>query len=151
MILNYAFQEAAIIEKLPPPWKDFKNYLKHKCKDTTVEDFIIRLRIEDDNKASQKGHVETNHFWSKYCWRGCPQSKIKGVKLLYKKVILLKRNSKETASIMAKLVTRLLIVGLLKRAIKRIKKIWLNLKKKWTISVPFFQNASWLEIQESGG
>ena len=30
MITNEAFQVAAFIEKLPPAWKDFKNYLKHK-------------------------------------------------------------------------------------------------------------------------
>ena len=30
MILNESFQVVAIIEKLPPSWKDFKNYLKHK-------------------------------------------------------------------------------------------------------------------------
>ena len=30
MILSETFQVASIIEKLPPGWKDFKNYLKHK-------------------------------------------------------------------------------------------------------------------------
>ncbi|PHT32276.1 hypothetical protein CQW23_28613 [Capsicum baccatum] len=51
LIVNDAFQVASIIEKLPPMWKDFKNYLKHKCKEMTVEDLIVRLRIEEDNKA----------------------------------------------------------------------------------------------------
>ncbi|KAL8472953.1 hypothetical protein ACS0TY_029969 [Phlomoides rotata] len=32
MILPVAFQTAALIEKLPPSWKDF-SYLKLKCKD----------------------------------------------------------------------------------------------------------------------
>ena len=32
MMLSETFQVAAIIEKLPPAWKDFKNYLKHKRK-----------------------------------------------------------------------------------------------------------------------
>ena len=45
LIVNDAFQVAAIIEKLPPLWKDFKNYLKHKRKEMTVEDLIVRLRI----------------------------------------------------------------------------------------------------------
>ena len=54
LIVNDAFQVAAIIEKLPPLWKDFKNYLKHKCKEMTVEDLIVRLRIEEDNKAAEK-------------------------------------------------------------------------------------------------
>ncbi|KAJ0046060.1 hypothetical protein Pint_05147 [Pistacia integerrima] len=30
MVLSETFQVAAIIEKLPPAWKDFNNYLKHK-------------------------------------------------------------------------------------------------------------------------
>ena len=54
LIVNDAFQVAAIIEKLPPLWKDFKNYLKHKRKEMTVEDLIVRLRIEEDNKAAEK-------------------------------------------------------------------------------------------------
>nr|XP_009774563.1 PREDICTED: uncharacterized protein LOC104224579 [Nicotiana sylvestris] len=44
----------AMIEKLPPLWKDCKNYLKHKRKEMKLEDLIIRLRIEEDNKAAEK-------------------------------------------------------------------------------------------------
>ncbi|PHT65383.1 hypothetical protein T459_29808 [Capsicum annuum] len=54
LIVNDAFQVAAIVEKLPPLWKDFKNYLKHKRKEMTVEDLIVRLRIEEDNKAAER-------------------------------------------------------------------------------------------------
>ncbi|XP_049390262.1 uncharacterized protein LOC125854722 [Solanum stenotomum] len=54
LIVNDVFQMAAIIEKLPPLWKDFKNYLKHKCKEMTVEDLMVRQRIEKDNKAAEK-------------------------------------------------------------------------------------------------
>ena len=53
MMLSETFQVAAIIEKLPPGWKDFKNYLKHKRKEMTLEDLIVRLRIEEDNKTSE--------------------------------------------------------------------------------------------------
>ncbi|KAF3681922.1 putative glucan endo-1,3-beta-glucosidase A-like [Capsicum annuum] len=35
-------------------WKDFKNYLKHKCKEMTVEDLIVQLHIEEDNKAVER-------------------------------------------------------------------------------------------------
>ena len=38
MVLSESFQVAIIIEKLPPNWKDFKNYLKHKRKETKLED-----------------------------------------------------------------------------------------------------------------
>ena len=54
MVLSEAFQVAAIIEKLPPGWKDFKNYLKHKRKEMNVEELIVRLRIEEDNRRSEK-------------------------------------------------------------------------------------------------
>ncbi|KAL0315722.1 UNVERIFIED_CONTAM: hypothetical protein Sradi_5450400 [Sesamum radiatum] len=38
---------------LPPLWKDFKNYLKHKRKEMGLEDLIVRLRIEEDNRLSE--------------------------------------------------------------------------------------------------
>ena len=52
MVLSEMFKAAAIIEKLPPSWRDFKNYLKHKRKDMTVEELTLRLRIEQDNRNS---------------------------------------------------------------------------------------------------
>ncbi|XP_070002082.1 uncharacterized protein [Nicotiana sylvestris] len=54
MVINEAFQVAAFIEKLPQLWKDFKNYIKHKRKEMTLEDLIVRLRIEEDNKNAEK-------------------------------------------------------------------------------------------------
>ena len=53
-MLSETFQVAAIIEKLPLAWKDFKNYLKHEIKEMSIEDLIIRLRIEEDNRGSKK-------------------------------------------------------------------------------------------------
>ncbi|XP_075092618.1 uncharacterized protein LOC142172853 [Nicotiana tabacum] len=46
--------EAAMIEKLPLLWKDFKNYLTHKRKEMSLEDLIVRLIIKEDNKATEK-------------------------------------------------------------------------------------------------
>ncbi|KAK3012705.1 hypothetical protein RJ639_009861 [Escallonia herrerae] len=54
MVLGESFQVAALIEKLLPTWKDFKNYLKHKHKEMKLEDLIVRLRIEEDNRQSEK-------------------------------------------------------------------------------------------------
>ena len=54
IIVSEAFQVAAIIEKLPPAWKDFKNYLKHKRKEMNVEELIVRLQIKKDNRHSEK-------------------------------------------------------------------------------------------------
>ncbi|KAK2997500.1 hypothetical protein RJ639_024791 [Escallonia herrerae] len=54
MVLGESFQEAALFEKLPPTWKEFKNYLKHKHKEMKLEDLIVRLRIKEDNRQSEK-------------------------------------------------------------------------------------------------
>ncbi|GKA12847.1 pol polyprotein, partial [Tanacetum coccineum] len=55
MTLSETFQAAAIIEKLPPSWVDFKNYLKHKRKEMSVEDLVVHHRIEEDNRSNPKG------------------------------------------------------------------------------------------------
>ena len=54
MMLSETFQVAAIIEKQSPAWKEFKNYLKHKRKEMSIEDLVIKLRIEEDNRGSEK-------------------------------------------------------------------------------------------------
>ncbi|XP_069148013.1 uncharacterized protein [Solanum lycopersicum] len=54
LIVNDAFQVAAIIEKLPPLWKDFKNYLKHKRKEMTVEDLIVRTHLQELKKRIEE-------------------------------------------------------------------------------------------------
>ena len=54
MVLSESFQVVTIIEKLLPNWKNFKNYLKHKRKEMKLEDLIVRLRIEKDNRVSEK-------------------------------------------------------------------------------------------------
>ncbi|GJV73982.1 pol polyprotein [Tanacetum coccineum] len=60
MTLSETFQVAAIIEKLPPRWVEFKNYLKHKQKEMSVEDLVVHLRIEEDNKLAQKDTYTPN-------------------------------------------------------------------------------------------
>ena len=54
MSLSEPFQVAAIIKKLPPSWKDFKNYLKHKHKEMNLKDLTVHLRMEEDNRVSKK-------------------------------------------------------------------------------------------------
>ena len=53
-ILPETFQVAIIVEKLPPAWRDFKNYLKHKRKEIKLKDLIVRLRIKEDDRKSEK-------------------------------------------------------------------------------------------------
>ncbi|XP_050210126.1 uncharacterized protein LOC126660602 [Mercurialis annua] len=48
MVLDEQFQVAVLIDKLPPSWKDFKNYLRHKTKEFSLESLITRLRIEEE-------------------------------------------------------------------------------------------------------
>ena len=60
IVLGESFQVAAVIEKLSPAWKDFKNYLKHKRKEMSMEDLVVRLRIEEDKKESDKKGVHTS-------------------------------------------------------------------------------------------
>ena len=54
MVLSETFQVTVVIWKLPPLWKDFKNYLKHKYKDMNMEDLVVRFRIEEANRNSHK-------------------------------------------------------------------------------------------------
>ncbi|KAK5812587.1 hypothetical protein PVK06_028023 [Gossypium arboreum] len=51
MYISESFQITTIIEKLPPTWNDFNNCLKHKRKEIKVENLIVRLRIEEDNRG----------------------------------------------------------------------------------------------------
>ena len=50
MALDEQFQIAVIIDKLPPSWKDFKNNLRHKTKEFSLESLITRLRIEEESR-----------------------------------------------------------------------------------------------------
>ena len=88
IMLSKIFQVVAIIEKLPPIWKDFKNYLNHKRKEMIVEDLIFKLCIEEDNRGSKKkvGHnsseAKTNFVEHGQCSKfKKANNKRKGIKL----------------------------------------------------------------------
>ncbi|KAL5759965.1 hypothetical protein ACOSQ2_018803 [Xanthoceras sorbifolium] len=55
--INEHFQVGAIIEKLPPSWKDFKIYLKHKRREMSMEDLILRLWVEEDHRKRDKANT----------------------------------------------------------------------------------------------
>ncbi|XP_069154380.1 uncharacterized protein [Solanum lycopersicum] len=54
MVVNEAFEVATIIEKLPPSWNDFKNYLKHKLKEMKLEDLVIQLKLRKITKTPKR-------------------------------------------------------------------------------------------------
>ncbi|XP_062106790.1 uncharacterized protein LOC133818099 [Humulus lupulus] len=58
MTLDEQFQVAILIDKLPPTWKDFKNVLRHKTKEFSLESLITRPCIkEESRKQDQKEEV----------------------------------------------------------------------------------------------
>ena len=61
MNLLETFQIATIVEKLPPAWRDFKNYLKRMRKKLKLEDLIVRLRIDEDNRKSEKRSCKNSY------------------------------------------------------------------------------------------
>ena len=60
MVLGESFRVIVIIEKLPLTWKDLKNYLKNKRKEMSMEDLVVRLRIEQDNRWPDKKRAHTS-------------------------------------------------------------------------------------------
>ncbi|XP_069143375.1 uncharacterized protein [Solanum lycopersicum] len=152
LIVNDAFQVAAIIEKLPLLWKDFKNYLKHKRREITVEDLTVRLRIEEDNKLAEKSSLGN--------------STISGVNFVEEDPIKLKKRKKASCPKSNPPKNKFNgncfncgkhgcrsteCRGPKKEYKNKDKQTWLNPKEKWTNSVRCFQNVTWFEIQENGG
>ena len=43
-----------LIKTLPDSWKDYKNSMKHKRKQISLEDVIIHIKIEEQNKIMDK-------------------------------------------------------------------------------------------------
>ncbi|TYJ96332.1 uncharacterized protein E5676_scaffold1970G00390 [Cucumis melo var. makuwa] len=54
MPLDEQFQVTVITDKLPPLWKDFKNTLRNKTKEFSLESQITRLRIEEEVASMTK-------------------------------------------------------------------------------------------------
>ncbi|XP_057465108.1 uncharacterized protein LOC130754854 [Actinidia eriantha] len=70
MTLVEEFQVGVIIEKLPPSWKDFKNYLKHKRKGMSLKDLIVCL---NDRKDSY--HMESKAYVVEHSYKNGNQNK----------------------------------------------------------------------------
>ena len=52
--LSEPFVACYLIETFPDSWKDYKNSMKHKRKQMSLEDAIIRIMIEEQNKTRDK-------------------------------------------------------------------------------------------------
>ncbi|CAN1845367.1 Retrovirus-related Pol polyprotein from transposon TNT 1-94, partial [Linum perenne] len=55
-------QANVLIEKLPDSWSEYKNRLKHKKRDMTLEELIGHMKIEEANKQKDKDSVLNSHF-----------------------------------------------------------------------------------------
>ncbi|XP_075078825.1 uncharacterized protein LOC107826709 [Nicotiana tabacum] len=151
LVINEAFQVAAMIEKLPPLWKDFKNYLKHKCKEMSLENLIVRLRIEEDNKAAEREAVETQQQWEQTLLRILLKIRERGSMLLDQKATQARSDSTKIATTVKKLDINLQIVVLRRKSRRRVKKTWLKSTKMLMTCVLCFLNATWWEILRSSG
>jgi len=47
-------QAYVLIEKFPQFWSDYKNHLKYRKKDLSLEELINHMRIEETNSLKQK-------------------------------------------------------------------------------------------------
>lgn len=54
MMICEPFQVSVVIDKLPPSWKDYKNTLRHKSKELSMESLILHIRIEDEHRKQDQ-------------------------------------------------------------------------------------------------
>ncbi|XP_031247862.1 uncharacterized protein LOC116105594 [Pistacia vera] len=54
IILPETFVAGCLIEKLLDSWRDYKNSMKHKRKQMSLEDVIVHIRIEETNRLRDK-------------------------------------------------------------------------------------------------
>ena len=47
-------QDNVLIEKFPPSWSDYRNQLKHKKKNPTLQELISHMRTEEANRLKDK-------------------------------------------------------------------------------------------------
>ncbi|KAJ9561022.1 hypothetical protein OSB04_006182 [Centaurea solstitialis] len=55
------FQVGAVVDKLPPSWKDFSKRMMHKSEDYSLDDLLKHLRIEEETRnRDKKGKAQAN-------------------------------------------------------------------------------------------
>ncbi|KAK4718279.1 hypothetical protein R3W88_016617 [Solanum pinnatisectum] len=48
------FQANVLLEKFPPAWSDYRNQLKHKKKNLTLQEIISHMKTEEANHLKDK-------------------------------------------------------------------------------------------------
>ena len=77
-------QANVLLEKFPPTWSEYRNHLKHKKKDLTLQELIRHMRMEEANRLKDKEtslssiSVKANLVESAGFKNRFPQNKIKG-------------------------------------------------------------------------
>ncbi|KAK3024946.1 hypothetical protein RJ639_042950 [Escallonia herrerae] len=54
MVLDENFHVGAIVAKLPPTWKEYRNKLKHKKEDLALDQLMQHLHIEEESRNREK-------------------------------------------------------------------------------------------------
>lgn len=55
-------QANVLIEKFPPSWTDYRNQLKHKKRDLTLQELISHMRTKEANHLKDKLSISINKF-----------------------------------------------------------------------------------------
>ncbi|XP_019267101.1 PREDICTED: uncharacterized protein LOC109244460 [Nicotiana attenuata] len=61
-------QANVLLEKFPPSWSDYRNQLKHKKKNLTLQELISHMRIEEKDRFKgkrKKGQVKKQNYFNK--------------------------------------------------------------------------------------
>ncbi|CAM8943510.1 unnamed protein product [Rhodiola kirilowii] len=58
--MDEAISVSSIIDKLPPAWKDFRRYLKHKKEDISLVELTKELRMEEDLRMRENDAMEVD-------------------------------------------------------------------------------------------
>ncbi|KAK3000695.1 hypothetical protein RJ639_020984 [Escallonia herrerae] len=54
MVLDENFHVGVIVAKLPPTWKEYRNKLKHKKEDLSLDQLMQHLHIEEETRNREK-------------------------------------------------------------------------------------------------
>ncbi|KAK3016644.1 hypothetical protein RJ639_005967 [Escallonia herrerae] len=58
LVLDENFHVGAIVAKLPPTWKEYRNKLKHKKEDLALDQLLQHLHIEEETRNREKVPVK---------------------------------------------------------------------------------------------